>query len=71
MPRAVHQPKPSTNAIVSDMSSIARSRTLAFLCAMVLPLCGLLIRPHVEIGINDDWSYIRTAQIFAQTRHLV
>ncbi len=53
------------------MPSTPRSRAIAFLCAMVLPVCGLIIRPHVELGINDDWSYIRTAQIFAQTGHLV
>jgi hypothetical protein len=32
--------------------------------------CYLLIRPYAEIGIDDDWSYIKTAQVLAQTGHI-
>jgi hypothetical protein len=41
------------------------------LCALLLGLCLLATWPVAEIGINDDWSYIRTAQVFAQTHHFV
>jgi len=43
----------------------------AILCALALPLCGLLIRPYVETGVIDDGSYIRTAQVLARTGHIV
>ena len=40
-------------------------------CALLLLVCIAVSRPFAEIGINDDWSYIRTAQLFAQTGHVV
>lgn len=39
----------------------------AFLCAGIVVLGYLIVRPYAEIGINDDWSYVKTAQVFAQT----
>lgn len=41
------------------------------LCVLILPLCALVIRPCVEIGIVDDFSYIRSAQLLAQTGRIV
>ncbi len=41
------------------------------LCAALLGLSILATWPVAEIGINDDWSSIRTAQVFAQTHHFV
>ena len=41
------------------------------LCAALLGLAILTTWPVAEIGINDDWSYIRTTQVFAQTHHFV
>jgi hypothetical protein len=46
-------------------------RLPAILCALTLPLCALLIRPVVEMGLCDDWSYIKTVQVLAQTGHVV
>jgi hypothetical protein len=46
-------------------------RLPAILCAVALPLSALAIRPIVEMGINDDWSYIKTVQLLAQTGHIV
>jgi Dolichyl-phosphate-mannose-protein mannosyltransferase len=46
-------------------------RLPAIACALALPLCALAIRPVVEMGVNDDWSYIKTVQILAQTGHIV
>lgn len=43
----------------------------AALCALTLIVCYFMIQPFAEIGIIDDWSYIKTAQIFAQTGHVV
>ncbi len=42
-----------------------------WLCAAILGLAILATWPVAEIGINDDWSSIRTAQVFAQTHHFV
>jgi hypothetical protein len=40
-------------------------------CALVLLTCALLVRPFVEIGVSDDFSYARSAQLLAQTGHIV
>ena len=40
------------------------------LCVAALPFCALWIHPWAEVGINDDWSYNRTAQILATTGHI-
>ena len=39
-------------------------------CALVLAVGVLLARPFVEMGFNDDWSYIWSARVFAQTGHI-
>ena len=49
----------------SLFSSLFRSRAL--LCSMALVVCALTSRPFVEMGVNDDWSYIRSALHLAQT----
>ncbi len=43
----------------------------ALLCALLPVLCYVVIRPFAEMGIDDDWSYIKTAQVLAQTGHIV
>ena len=43
----------------------------ALACVLVLLFCALLIKPYAEIGISDDFSYMRTAQILAATGHIV
>lgn len=43
----------------------------ALLCALTPVLCYLIVHPYAEVGIDDDWSYIRTAQVLAQTGHIV
>ena len=50
---------------------VVSSRSLAILCALTLPLCALAIWPVAEIGVMDDWSYTKTAYVFAQTGHIV
>ena len=40
-------------------------------CALAVALCVLLVHPVLEMGTNDDWSYIKTAQTFAATGHFV
>lgn len=50
-----------------------RSHTLrdGLACALVFAVCLWTAWPVVEMGFDDDWSYIRTAQLFAQTGHFV
>ncbi|MGD0683459.1 MAG: glycosyltransferase family 39 protein, partial [Terracidiphilus sp.] len=43
----------------------------AVACALTPILCYLLIRPYAEMGLGDDWSYIKSAQVLAQTSHIV
>ncbi len=40
------------------------------MCAIAPIVCYLLIEPYGKIGIDDDWSYIKTAQVLAQTGHI-
>jgi hypothetical protein len=50
---------------------IRRLRMPAVLCCLSIPLAALIVHPYLEMGINDDWSYTRTAQVLAQTGHIV
>lgn len=43
----------------------------ALLCALAPIVCYLIVRPYAETGIDDDWSYIRSAQVLAQSGHIV
>jgi hypothetical protein len=43
----------------------------AIACALIPIFCYFVIRPFAEIGMNDDWSYIKTAQVLAQTGRIV
>lgn len=42
----------------------------AISCAIAPLVCYLLIRPYAEIGMGDDWSYIKMVQVLAQTGHI-
>jgi hypothetical protein len=51
-------------------AALAR-RWPAIACALALPLCALLVHPYAELGIIDDGPYIKSAQLLAQTGHVV
>ncbi len=44
---------------------------LASLCSLFLLVCILAAHPVAEIGMNDDFSYFKSAQILASTGHIV
>jgi hypothetical protein len=48
-----------------------KSQLPAIFCALAVASSALLIHPYAETGICDDWSYIKTTQILAQTGHIV
>jgi hypothetical protein len=48
-----------------------KSRLLGLVCVLVFLLCVFVTQPVAEIGMNDDWSYIKTAQLLAATGHIV
>ncbi len=48
-----------------------RGAVNGLLCALGMAVCVLIARPFAEIGFLDDWSYARTAQLLAQTGHMV
>ncbi len=52
------------------MKTSPDSRNALLLCCLILFTC-LLCDPFVEMGVNDDWSYIKTAQDLARTGHFV
>ncbi len=39
-------------------------------CMLALFICVLLTRPIVSMGVADDWSYIWSARVLANTGHL-
>jgi hypothetical protein len=45
-------------------------RSDGLLCALAAVLVPLLAFPFAEIGFMDDFSYIRSSQVFSQTGHL-
>ncbi len=53
------------------MRSIVKRYLPAIACAATPLFCYFLIRPYAEIGIGDDWSYVKSAQVLAQTGHIV
>lgn len=62
--------RPSSSAPPRRYESLLFSRQ-GLLCVLLLGLCLLATWPVVEIGVNDDWSYIRTAQVFLHTGRFV
>jgi hypothetical protein len=42
----------------------------AVFCAIIFMLCEAISRPFAEMGICDEWSFVRTAQLLAQTGHI-
>lgn len=46
------------------------SRIHALLCSLALLVCALIAWPFAEVGIDDDWAYIRSAMHLAQTGHI-
>ncbi len=53
------------------ISTAGRARISALFCSLTLVLAALSSRPFVEMGVNDDWSYIRSAFQLARTGHIV
>lgn len=53
------------------MRAAVKNHLPAIACAATLVVCYFVIRPYAEIGINDDWSYIKTTQVLAQTGRIV
>ncbi|MGB6856851.1 MAG: hypothetical protein WBE03_08205 [Terracidiphilus sp.] len=53
------------------MRATVKNYLPAMACATTLLLCYFVIRPYAEIGISDDWSFIKSAQVLAQTGHIV
>lgn len=53
------------------MGIAVRRRLWALGCALSLLFCVPLVRPWLQMGMIDDPSYTRSAQILAQTGHIV
>lgn len=53
------------------MRPVLKNYLPAIACALTPVLCYIVVRPYAEIGIIDDWSYIKSAQVLAQTGHIV
>lgn len=53
------------------MRLISKSHSSALLCALLLFFCSVAAYPVAEIGMMDDWSYIKSARVLAQTGRIV
>ena len=42
----------------------------ALFCAAAVAVCALLTHPVIEMGLNDDWSYIYSSRHLAETGHV-
>jgi hypothetical protein len=43
----------------------------ALVCALTLLAAILVAHPYAEVGISDDFSYVRSAQLLAESGHVV
>ena len=60
------------NPPVPASPQLGRSDVLrGLLCALVVVACLLATLPFASTGMVDDWSTIKTAQVFAHTGHFV
>jgi 4-amino-4-deoxy-L-arabinose transferase-like glycosyltransferase len=66
-------PQQLTESVVDVKAASGKSlyRGDALICALLMAGCMLLAQPFLEMGFLDDWSYIKTAQVFARTGHFV
>jgi hypothetical protein len=55
---------------MGSLHLIRRFRIPALFCALAVLLCELVSRPFADMGVADDWSYIRAAQKLAATGHI-
>ena len=53
------------------MNTILKPRLPAILCVLTLLVCSIATYPVAEIGINDDWSYVKSAEVLARTGQVV
>lgn len=53
------------------MSDRARTLRNGTLCVLIFAFSWLIAWPVAEMGFNDDWSYIKSTEVLAQTGHLV
>jgi hypothetical protein len=56
---------------VTPSRQTARLSRGGLLCAVLFVLVIAAAYPVAASGVSDDWSYIKTAQVFAQTGHIV
>src|ERR1700756_4690376 len=49
---------------------VSNSRN-GILCSFLVLICILATYPVAEMGFVDDWSYVKTAFVFARTGHIV
>lgn len=52
------------------MRTTVKNYLPAIACAATLLVCYFVIRPYAEIGLIDDWSYVKAAQKLAETGHI-
>ena len=64
-------PLHASHAAVRHGFDRAASAASTLMCVAILLGCMLVAHPVAEAGFIDDWSYLWTAKVLAQTGHLV
>ncbi len=59
------------DASTKTRTPLPSRQRIGLLCALLATLCILATYPVLEMGTNDDWSYIKTSFDIARTGHLI
>jgi len=60
---------PELSGVAAEVPQTPSRYRNGALCAVLVALCMWVAWPVADMGLLDDWSYARTAQIYAQTGH--
>jgi hypothetical protein len=65
------EPSPPPTSIPDQAPAQPHTIRNGLLCSLVFAACFWISWPVAQMGFVDDWSYIKSAQVFAQTGHFV
>ncbi len=69
----IDSPVPATRTSPPSILGARRSRSSldGLICCAIFLVCYMIAWPFAEMGFVDDWSYVKTAEVFARTGHVV
>ncbi len=70
-PTSVYRTPGLFSGLARSCGSFAMSRWRGLFCALLVGLCIFATNPRLEMGTNDDWSYVRTSLDLVRTGHVI